>query len=89
MNIDPIKSNPVNFSYRTEKEPESNRANAQESRNSEVSREASFSDLAAKLDTMPESRPDVVEKGRKLAADPSYPGPEVINKMAEFFTDNL
>ncbi|BET65955.1 hypothetical protein ASA1KI_08730 [Opitutales bacterium ASA1] len=35
------------------------------------------------LDQIPEIRPEVVERGRQLAADPSYPPREVVQKIAQ------
>jgi hypothetical protein len=34
------------------------------------------------LENNPEIRPDVVARGRALAADASYPPPDIINKLA-------
>jgi hypothetical protein len=38
--------------------------------------------LKAKLASEPEIRPEVVERGRALAADPSYPSHEIISSLA-------
>jgi hypothetical protein len=38
--------------------------------------------LSAALASQPEVRPDVVARGRALAADPSYPSPAVLTKVA-------
>ena len=38
--------------------------------------------LSAALASQPEVRPEVVARGNALAADPSYPGPEIIAKVA-------
>jgi hypothetical protein len=38
--------------------------------------------LRAALAQQPEIRPEVVERGRALAADPSYPSPEIIRKIS-------
>jgi hypothetical protein len=38
--------------------------------------------LLSMLENKPEVRTEVVARGRALAADPSYPSPEVINKLA-------
>lgn len=39
--------------------------------------------LRSALERHPEIRPDVVERGRELAADPSYPPPEVVRRIGE------
>ena len=38
--------------------------------------------LREALARTPEIRPEVVERGRQLAADPSYPPPEILHKVA-------
>lgn len=39
--------------------------------------------LKAALAQQPEIRPDVVARARALAADPSYPSPEVLRQVGE------
>jgi hypothetical protein len=39
--------------------------------------------LRAALQAQPEIRPEVVERGRALAADPTYPTPEIIQRISE------
>jgi hypothetical protein len=39
--------------------------------------------LRSALAAQPEIRPDVVARGRTLAADPSYPSPEILRKVGE------
>ena len=40
--------------------------------------------LAAKVNsTAPDIRPEAVERGKALAADPNWPGDEVLDKLAE------
>jgi hypothetical protein len=39
--------------------------------------------LQAALAKHPEIRPDVVARGRTLAADPSYPSPAILRKVGE------
>lgn len=36
--------------------------------------------------SLPEIRPEVVERGRQLLADPNYPGPEIVKKIAGLIT---
>jgi hypothetical protein len=44
------------------------------------------SKVRASLEEMPEIRPEVVERGRKLLADPGYPSPEIVRKIAALIT---
>lgn len=38
------------------------------------------------LANMPEVRPEAVARGRELAADPSYPGQDIVQKIASLIT---
>jgi hypothetical protein len=38
------------------------------------------------LAALPEIRPEVVARGRQLLADPNYPGPAVVAKIASLIT---
>jgi hypothetical protein len=42
------------------------------------------SDLIATLQTTPPIRPEAVQRGMALAADPSYPPAELVQKLAAF-----
>lgn len=44
------------------------------------------SKVRASLEEMPEIRPEVVERGRKLLADPNYPTAEITRKIAALIT---
>lgn len=39
--------------------------------------------LKVALTKLPEVRPEVVARGRALAADPSYPSPEILRRVGE------
>ncbi len=39
--------------------------------------------LKSELDRQPEVRPEVVERARALAADPSYPSTEIVRNVAQ------
>jgi hypothetical protein len=45
------------------------------------------SDLIATLQTTPPVRPETVERGMALVADPSYPPAELIQKLAGLIVD--
>jgi hypothetical protein len=38
--------------------------------------------LLVMLENKPQVRPEVLARGRALAADPTYPQPDIINKLA-------
>lgn len=44
--------------------------------------------LNGALETVPAIRPDVVARGRALAADPNYPGPVVLDQLANVFASD-
>ena len=44
---------------------------------------AQAAQLREALARTPEIRPEVVERGKQLAADPGYPSPEILRKVAE------
>lgn len=57
-------------------------ARPQEARSDQISTEnAAF--LRSALERQPAVRPEVVARARALAADPSYPPPEALRKVAE------
>jgi hypothetical protein len=41
--------------------------------------------LSGDLEAIPAIRPDAVALGRSLAADPNYPGPIIIDQLAQMF----
>ena len=41
------------------------------------------------LENKPEVRPEMIARGRALAADPDYPQPDVINKLASLIISDL
>jgi len=42
--------------------------------------------VRASLAAMPDIRPEMVERGRQLLANPNYPSPEIINSIAGMIT---
>ena len=44
------------------------------------------SKVRARLAEIPEVRPEVVERGRKLLADPNYPTPDIMREIASLIT---
>ena len=82
MNIDPLNSSggPVNGAHG------STHRNAEtpiqfEAREDSISIERSMR-IESAMDQIPEIRPEVVERGRQLLADPNYPSPEITRKIA-------
>lgn len=84
MNIQPVKSDgvptPVKPKAAAPKAPEA-RA---EHESASAAREARLRDILAQEPTV---RPDVVERGKTLAADPNYPATQLLAKLAEMFVD--
>jgi hypothetical protein len=58
------------------------RANLQTSVKGDQLSTAGTDQLRAALKAYPEIRTDVVARGQKLAADPSYPSPEIIRQIS-------
>lgn len=44
--------------------------------------------LLVMLENKPQVRPEVLARGRALAADPTYPPPDIINKLAGMVIGN-
>jgi hypothetical protein len=88
MNIDPLSTS--NQLYRAQI---SNRENEQlqqsvqkrQDDHDRVSTELS-SKVRASLESMPEIRPEVVERGRQLLSDPNYPSADIMRKIAGLIT---
>ena len=88
MNIDPLDdhSNPIFASLR--------RHGAFQQDNIEAARDAGWDTLATgrsaalreSLASLPEIRPEVVARGQELLADASYPGSEIVEKIARLIT---
>lgn len=82
MNIDPLNSSggPINgangSTHRAAETPIQFQA-----REDSISIERSMR-IESAMDRIPEVRPEVVERGRQLLADPNYPSPEITGKIA-------
>lgn len=82
MNIDPLSSSggPINGAHgSTHRNAEPNIQHG--SRPDSLSIERSMR-IGLAMGTIPEIRPEVVERGRQLLNDPNYPGPEISHKIA-------
>lgn len=44
--------------------------------------------LMGALRNQPDVRPEVVERGKSLAADPDYPSTDIVDELAKLFTAN-
>ena len=82
MNIDPLSSSggPIdgaNGSTHRNGDPKIQ----PETRRDSISVERSIR-IGSAMDKIPEIRPEVVERGRQLLADPNYPSPEISQKIA-------
>jgi hypothetical protein len=88
MNIDPLGTS--NQLYRAQAGNRENEQLQQPAQNRKddsdrVSTELS-SKVRASLASMAEIRPEVVERGRQLLADPNYPSASIVRKIAELIT---
>ena len=86
MNIDPLSSsgfvpNTSRSGQNGERVTDSSTREDTERLSAELS-----SNVRESLALLPEIRPEVVERGRQLLADPSYPNQEVVAKIASLIT---
>jgi len=88
MNIDRLSNSDHLYSVRGRQTQANSNKPAQEE--TSVNRDqVSFgtsSKIRQALDQIPEIRPEMVERGRQLAADPNYPPREVVQKIAQMIT---
>lgn len=82
MNIDPLSSSggPINGAHGSTHRNVETPIRHETGRDS-ISVERSIR-IGFAMDQIPEIRPEVVERGRQLLADPSYPGAEITHKIA-------
>ena len=86
MNIDPLSNSNINPSLRRHssfREQAGEAASGASGDQLSTGRSASVRDALAAL---PEVRSEVVVRGRQLAADSSYPGQEIIRRIAALIT---
>lgn len=82
MNIDPLKTSgiPVNGTHHAApRQGETTVRSGARSDSISVDRSISIGNAMAAI---PEIRPEMVERGRQLLADPNYPSPEINRKIA-------
>ena len=86
MNIDPLKRQTQVSSLQqvVSKREDQNPSGDEEGMRLDVK---THENLMGQLNEMPESRPDVVALGRKLAEDPNYPSDDVLEKLSEVLID--
>ncbi|HEX9782698.1 MAG TPA: hypothetical protein VGA56_08205 [Opitutaceae bacterium] len=86
MNIDPLNNS--NYLYSVRGKPQIN--GHRQAQDNPISHDqlsvGTSSKIRQALDQIPEIRPEVVERGRMLAADPSYPPRDVVQKIAQLIT---
>jgi hypothetical protein len=87
MNIDPLSTS--GELYRAHLSARENEPQPAQSRTQEdydrLSTESS-NKVRAALAAMPEVRPEMVERGRALLADPNYPSPQIMRQIASLIT---
>ena len=82
MNIDPLDNIglPLNGTHHATRRPEETTSPSGGRRDSlSVDRSIAIDRAMAGI---PEIRSEVVERGRQLLADPDYPGPEIVRRIA-------
>lgn len=89
MNIDPLKTS-SNQAFTLQSLGQNQNAAAQpvaaaQEDGDKLSAEMT-DNVRAALASMPEIRPDVVERGRQLLADSNYPSKDIINNIAGLIT---
>jgi hypothetical protein len=83
MNIQPIKTESVPSSPRPKPAPAAKGAGASPA--SDSVKPGVSEKLMEAIRNEPETRAEVVERGRALVADPDYPSAEQLGKLAELF----
>lgn len=86
MHLDPIKR-PVDFTIRVTPKARPDKGQQSEQTAAKSLPPVSLNDLVSELKQMAETRPDVVEMGRKLAEDPDYPPEDVLDRLADMMAD--
>jgi hypothetical protein len=84
MNIQPVKSESAPAPAKPKATPARAAEARAETETHVAASEARLRDILAK---QPAARPEVVERGKALAADPNYPATELLAKIAEMFVD--
>lgn len=82
MNIDPLQNSglPLNGTHSsTQRQGEATFQPGGRPDSLSVERSIAIGNAMAAI---PEIRPEVVERGRQLLADPDYPGPEITRRIA-------
>jgi cytidylate kinase len=87
MNIDPLSNSSYVQQARINNRPKSqdDEAISADRDTDSLSTETS-ENVRSALASMPEVRPEVVERGRQLAADSDYPSQDIVNKIASLIT---
>jgi hypothetical protein len=89
MNIDPLKTS-SNQAYSLQSLGQNQNGAAQSAPAAQGDSDKLSAEMTdkvrASLAAMPEIRPEVVERGRQLAANPNWPTPEIINNIAGMIT---
>ena len=89
MNIDPLKT-PSNQAFTLHSLGQNPNAGAERSAAAQEDADKLSTQMTDKvratLAAMPEIRPEVVERGRQLLANPNYPSPEIVNSIAGMIT---
>lgn len=85
MNIDPLDNSGYVQQPRANAQSAARQPAAPQQESDRLSAELSEK-VRESLSSQPDIRPEVVERGRQLAADPNYPSPEIVRKIASLIT---
>lgn len=86
VNIDPLRR-PLPVTLKSVTRRSASEEREPPSLGGAVKDEISQQDLVNRLKKMEDVRPDVVELGRRLAQDPSYPPDNVVERLAEVLAE--
>jgi hypothetical protein len=84
MNIQPVKSDGVPAPVKPKAPPAKAPAPRAQTEPPLAASEARLRDILTK---QPAVRPEAVDRGKSLAADPGYPATEILARIAEMFVD--
>ena len=86
MNIDPLSNSNLIPPYRRHASFDERPGQAATSNDHDRLSARLSTSVRDTLAALPDIRPDVVERGRQLLADPNYPGQAIVQKIASLIT---
>lgn len=86
MNIDPLSNSSYVQQSRINGRPKSQDDAVVSDKDGDTLSAEKSESVRSALASMPEVRPDVVARGRQLAADSNYPSQDIVNRIAQLIT---